>query len=519
MEKKPILKLNRLKKYFRIRSNVNLKALEDISVTLYEGEKFGVVGESGCGKSTLGRVILQLYPQTSGSCVYFGKPIAELSPKYMMKEIDHLLKYQSKASEYYQKALEAEKKAKEIEAKADTLTIDGSKKEEAKKSKLLYKVEKYYFDAKEFKKDASRQLREGSKTVGSLITIKDLPKVQALFKEAYNNNLKAQEYLNEANKNEAERIEKISKNINAKTNEDEKQKAYNQYLACKEKAKLLREEAFKMRGKDVLDITERCQDEAYLTKLDNNFETGINMCKLTHSELTSLRKDMQMIFQDPSASLDPRQTVGKAIEEVFIIHTKFSVVQRKQKAIELLEKVGLKEEQYYSYPHQLSGGQKQRVGIARAIALNPKFIVLDESVSALDVSVQAQILQLLNELQESYGLTYFFITHNLGVVKHFCDRVMVMYLGGMCELSTSESLFNEPLHPYTLSLLQAVPRPHVKDGGMDETVIEGEVPSAINPPSGCTFHTRCSKCMDICKKEKPLPKEAKPGHFVSCHLF
>lgn len=159
------------------------------------------------------------------------------------------------------------------------------------------------------------------------------------------------------------------------------------------------------------------------------------------------------------------------------------------------------------------------MGIARAIALNPKFVVLDESVSALDVSVQAQILQLLDELRDQQGLTYFFITHNLGVVKHFCDRVMVMYLGNLCELSPSHALFDKPLHPYTRSLFDAVPRPAVRDGLDTSGVLEGEVPSAVNPPKGCPFHTRCPHCTDRCKTEKPAIREVAPGHLVACHLY
>ena len=188
--------------------------------------------------------------------------------------------------------------------------------------------------------------------------------------------------------------------------------------------------------------------------------------------------------------------------------------------MQLLEKVGLKREHYYSYPHSLSGGQKQRVGIARAIALDPSFIVLDEAVSALDVSVQAQILELLDELIKEKHMTYFFITHDLGVVKHFCDRIMVMYLGNVCELAPAKELFKKRLHPYTESLLESVPRlTLLKDRKGQEKVLEGEVPSAIHPPKGCPFHTRCQKCMDICTKKRPKYIEAEKDHFVACHLY
>ena len=209
----------------------------------------------------------------------------------------------------------------------------------------------------------------------------------------------------------------------------------------------------------------------------------------------------------------------RSIEEVFVINTDLSAQARKEKTMELLEKVGLKREHYWSYPNTLSGGQKQRVGIARAIALDTKFVVLDESVSALDVSVQAQILQLLESLSVEKHLTYFFITHDLGVVKHFCDRILVMYLGNVCELADSKTLFHNPLHPYTQSLLAAVPRLRVDQEHSTESVLEGDVPSAMNPPKGCPFHTRCSHCMEICGHEKPPVVEVEPGHFVACHLF
>ena len=205
------------------------------------------------------------------------------------------------------------------------------------------------------------------------------------------------------------------------------------------------------------------------------------------------------------------------------MYTSMAVACREEgqpgRAVELLEKVGLKREHYWSYPNTLSGGQKQRVGIARAIALDTKFVVLDESVSALDVSVQAQILQLLESLSVEKHLTYFFITHDLGVVKHFCDRILVMYLGNVCELADSNVLFHNPLHPYTQSLLAAVPRLRVGQEHSTESVLEGDVPSAMNPPKGCPFHTRCSRCMEICAHEKPPVVEVEPGHFVACHLF
>lgn len=518
-EQKVLLELKKLKKYFPVRRGVAMKALEDISFKIYEGEKFGVVGESGCGKSTLGRVILQLYPQTSGACIYYGKSLEEMCPHYVEKEIAKLEEYQSKAKQFYQKSLELDKKIQVLQKEKDSLlAVLGSDKETKKHIAVSKKLSELEFKSKELRKDASRQLREGSRTVGSLILSGKLGEIKELFAKAQQETSKAHEAIKQYQKIEKE----YEKTRIAGTADPKMLRQMEEYKntasAHVEQAKRFRIQAWEYRGKDVLPITEQCLDPKYQEKLDSNYERGINLGKLNKSEMRELRREMQMIFQDPAASLDPRQSIGKSIEEVYVINTDFSAEVRKEKTMELLEKVGLKREHYYSYPHALSGGQKQRVGIARAIALDTKFIVLDESVSALDVSVQAQILQLLNDLSEEKLLTYFFITHDLGVVKHFCDRILVMYLGNVCEVADSKSLFHHPLHPYTESLLASVPRLAVNKKHETESVLDGDVPSAMNPPKGCPFHTRCKKCMPICKEVKPLPREVEEGHLVACHL-
>ena len=519
-ERKMLLELKKLKKYFPVRRGVNIKALEDVSISIYEGEKFGVVGESGCGKSTLGRVILQLYPQTSGASIYYGKSLDEMCPAYVAKEIKKLPEYQSKATEFYQKSLELDKKIEALQNEKEALSAMGSSKETRRQVSISKKIASLEYRSKELRKDASRQLREGSRTVGSLILCKDLPKVQELYSKAQKETAKASAAIKNYRALDKQYEES---RVTGKLNENllkQMENAMEMAEAHVASAKKFRHEAWETyHEKDILPITERCEDPAYRRKLDGNYETGINLGKLTGEEMRELRREMQMIFQDPAASLDPRQSVGQSIEEVFKINTDYPAEVRKEKTMELLEKVGLKQEHYYSYPHALSGGQKQRVGIARAIALDTRFVVLDESVSALDVSVQAQILQLLNELSEEKHLTYFFITHDLGVVKHFCDRILVMYLGSTCELADSDKLFHNPLHPYTESLLAAVPRIKINQEHSTESVLEGEVPSAINPPKGCPFHTRCTKCMDICKVEKPTMVKIEPGHFVACHLY
>jgi peptide/nickel transport system ATP-binding protein len=487
-EKQPVMQLRRVKKYFHIRRRLRLRALSDINFVLYEGEKFGVVGESGCGKSTLGRVMLQLYPPSGGDCLYYGRSLIELFPAYLKREIKRLLTLQREAKRYNDRILAAAKGPPAVYERA---------------GKLNHRV-----------------LREASKTVGSLILCENLPQIQGLFLQAHRATRNAHRLFAAAARLDAKagrREERGDGSAGELRQRAEESRASARRYA--EKAAALRDEAFFFRGKNIdAALAPRALDPEYHAKLDANYETGISLSKLTGREMRSLRSEMQMVFQDPSASLDPRQSVGKAIEEPFKIHARLSPVERKERVMALLERVGLQREHYDYFPNALSGGQKQRVCIARAIATNTRLVVLDESLSALDVSVQAQILQLLDELSGD-GRTYLFITHDLGVAKYFCDRIMVMYLGCECELADARTLFEDPLHPYTRSLLAAVPRPVVRDVNYEASVLEGEVPSALYPPAGCPFHTRCDRCSEICRKEKPLLREWKPNHFVACHLY
>ena len=234
-------------------------------------------------------------------------------------------------------------------------------------------------------------------------------------------------------------------------------------------------------------------------------------------DLRTLRRHMQIIFQDPFASLNPRLTVGSTVAEPLAVHGIARGAEKKKRVREILERVGLSANYVNRYPHEFSGGQRQRIGIARALALNPRFIVCDEPVSALDVSIQAQIINLLEDLQEEFELSYLFIAHDLSVVKHISDRVGVMYLGKMMELAPSEELYANPLHPYTEALLSAAPVPDPKTK-LKRLRLPGDVPSPINPPSGCSFHTRCTYAHDICKKMEPAMEELSPNHFTACHM-
>jgi oligopeptide transport system ATP-binding protein len=245
---------------------------------------------------------------------------------------------------------------------------------------------------------------------------------------------------------------------------------------------------------------------------------GTDVRSLNTEQLRRFRTDMQMVFQDPYASLDPRWTVQRILEEPLRTHESAASSELKSRVEQLMEVVGLSPYQAHRFPHEFSGGQRQRIGIARALALNPKFIVCDEPVSALDVSIQAQVLNLMQDLQEQYGLTYMFISHDLSVVKFISDRVAVMYLGRIVELAPTKSLFAKPLHPYTQALMSAVPVPNP---GLKKQriVLTGDVPNPETPPSGCAFHPRCPYAMDRCKTEAPVLRELDSGHQVSCHLY
>ncbi len=246
---------------------------------------------------------------------------------------------------------------------------------------------------------------------------------------------------------------------------------------------------------------------------------GRDITALSPGGVRPLRQDMQMIFQDPFGSLDPRMTVFQIVSEPLVNYGKGNKREQRAQVEELLKIVGLNPGHIHRYPHEFSGGQRQRVGIARALALRPRFIVADEPVSALDVSIQAQVLNLLEQLQHEFGLTYLFVAHNLSVVRHISDRVAVMYLGHVVELADSDELYDSPLHPYTQALMSAIPLPDPREERKKERIIlKGDMPSPVNPPAACPFHTRCFKARDICSQVAPAFEEKRPGHWAACHF-
>lgn len=263
-------------------------------------------------------------------------------------------------------------------------------------------------------------------------------------------------------------------------------------------------------GKTILQILNPTDGTIYFN--------GQDITHLRKKEMLKYRKRMMIIYQDPFGSLDPRMTIGSTIAEPMEVHNIFSKKEREERVVEIMGKVGLLPDQINRYPHEFSGGQRQRIGIARALATNPEFIVADEPVSALDVSIQAQIINLLKDLQEEFGLTLLFVAHDLSVVKHISDRVAVMYLGKIVETAPKKELFNNPQHPYTKALLSAIPVPDPKQRKKGQ-ILAGDVPSPINPPLGCRFHTRCPFVRNICKEEEPKLICTNKKHFVACHIF
>ena len=267
-------------------------------------------------------------------------------------------------------------------------------------------------------------------------------------------------------------------------------------------------------GRTLLQLYPQTEGEVIYHKDDRD----IDLKSLSKEEMRVLRKDLQLIFQDPYSSLSPRMPVGEIIGEAVAQHKLVPKRERKEYVLDIMKKCGLPSHYFERYPHEFSGGQRQRICIARALALNPKFVVCDEPVSALDVSIQAQIINLLKDLQEKMNLTYIFISHDLSVVEHISNQVGVMYLGSLVEYANTDDIFEHPMHPYTEALFSAVPIPD-PDAHSRRIILSGDIPSPINAPSGCKFHTRCNHCMDICKEVAPKFRDYGNGHMVACHLY
>ncbi|MBS4761862.1 ATP-binding cassette domain-containing protein [Carnobacteriaceae bacterium zg-ZUI252] len=433
-----LIKTEDLKQYFVIGSTGGfvkkpqyLKANNGINLEIRKNETFGLVGESGCGKSTLGRVILQLYKQTRGNTIYYGRSIYALNPAYATKYLNQAFDVFKKAEQNVQAAINGNSQLK----------LD----------------------------QAHKEFRVIARLAGALLLHTDEAKVKKALLDEYNTGVAL-----------------------AKNDTPENRKKHEDAKAV------------------VQSLEEAVRSHERFEELNHFKDGGIDLTMLNKMEMRDLRRELQIIFQDPYSSLDPRMTIGQLISEAIVEHGMFKENSKEleEYVIETMEKCGLDRQFIHRYPHQFSGGQRQRIGIARALALKPKFIVCDESVSALDVSIQAQILELLQELKEKEDLTYLFISHDLSVINNICDRVGVMYFGNMVELADSDDIFDNPVHPYTKMLLSAIPLMDTRK----------EVAIEIFDPTYSIENADRSKdtiCGDELQKDLEPMREIEPNHFVA----
>ena len=502
-EKKLLLQISNLKQYFPVGKHAFVKANDGISIDIYEGETFGLVGESGCGKSTLGRSILQLYKQTDGRTMYFGRSIDELAPQYVRDTFRTLTKRRAEVEEK--------------KAKYDAFQAEYDKKSEKEQYQM-------HGELVRLRKEANDALLDVTTLIGGLFAAPDLKPVEDVFMKEYD--ISKELHSAECRRQDIQLDIDDAAYAVAKAKEAGKDPASAQKKLDKanERMKQCSDsiDAINARIGAVLDeiaaMRQRYCNEPNYAEYESHHSNGIDLARLTYSEMRGLRSDLQLIFQDPYSSLNSRMTVGQIIGEGMIAHKFFrrNDDRMKEEIIRVMDECGLAPYFLHRYPHQFSGGQRQRIGIARSLALKPKFVVCDEAVSALDVSIQAQIINLLQDLKEKQNLTYLFITHDLSVVKYISDRIGVMYLGNMVETAPSDDIFAHPLHPYTEALLNAIPTTD-ENADRNPEILEGDIPSPVNPPKGCKFHTCCKYCTEVCTHVVPQMTEVRPNHFVACH--
>lgn len=454
-DKKVLLRITGLKQYFPLKKSslfqkeqLYVKANDGITLDIYQGETFGLVGESGCGKSTFGRVILQLYRQTAGKTLYYGQTLLEAAPHYVGETLQNF----SKLRQEVQGLREKQKLEQESEAR----------------TRLSQEIEARF---------------------------RDLASIAGGFY---------------ALPNPAPALELLNKQFQAAV--ELKRLRINDKNLSRRQESLMREYQTQLDA-----IRSEYAGDPLFDRCEAFRDSGVDLARLRYEEMRLLRKDLQLIFQDPYSSLNPRMTVGQIIGEGLLAHGVYEKngPELQEYVRQVMEDCGLAPYMLHRYPHQFSGGQRQRIGIARSLALRPKFIVCDEAVSALDVSIQSQILNLLRKLKERDNLTYLFISHDLSVVKYISDRIGVMYLGSLVELAPSAQLFTAPHHPYTEALLSAIPTTERRK--RPPILLEGDIPSPIRPPKGCKFHPRCPYATDVCGEVEPVFAELAPGHFSACH--
>ena len=507
---KKLLSISNLKKYFPVakssifqRKRLYVRANEDISIDIYEGETLGVVGESGCGKSTLGRVLLQLYPQTAGCTLYYGSTLDDLTPVYVLDTLKHAGRYRAKLNKASAKArgLEAKVKAAGGEDGADFYLLQDCNIAQCEEQTALSNIVKILggFYVKEDAEGIAllRRLYEQNKARNRLL---EKRKKVNLGYEHY------EHLLNAGDARKAGSAKAKMDKFGAKRDALDSQIAAADAAVAETNARLDQ-------------VRAKYSQDPEFAKYEEMRDNGVDLARLKTKEMRALRKDMQIIFQDPYSSLNPRFTVGQIIEEGLVTHHFFrhGSPKLREYIVDTMEKCGLQEYMLHRYPHQFSGGQRQRICIARALAVQPKFVVCDECVSALDVSIQSQIINLLQELKEKQHLTYMFISHDLSVVKFISDRIAVMYLGNIVELADKKTIFDDPRHPYTVALLSSIPTTDPNSADKDRIILEGNIPSPVNPPPGCKFCTRCFMATEKCRRVAPPLTEIEPNHFCACH--
>ena len=490
-ENKVLLRVSNLKQYFPIgkkkmgKPQSFVKANDGISLNIYEGETFGLVGESGCGKSTFGRTLLQLYRQTGGRTVYYGRTVEDFDLKYV--------------EEIFKNLPDKKKKCEELLDKVKKLEADYAKMPEGtEEEKIAKKVAGQHLA--EMESEADNDLLDITALIGGLYTLDETALAEA-----------GRHYL-------AEYLAmKEIRKINAQADEFEKNGKSAKAGEVKKKIPELQKKV-QAELAEIDKIRDNCKKDEDFEKYEVQKDDGINLANLTDAEMRYLRRDLQLIFQDPYSSLNPRMTVGQIIGEGLMAHNIFKKGDPKMQdyIMEIMEKCGLASYFIHRYPHQFSGGMKQRVIIAMAVCCKPKLIIADEPTTALDVTVQAQVLELLKELQRDMDTAILLITHNLGVVWEMCDKVMVMYAGNTVEFTDTKTLYSNPRHPYTWGLLDSMPKLSDESKGELKT-IPGTPPDLRLTGKCCNFYNRCPYVTEACTQSVPPLVEVEPGHFVACH--